>query len=106
MNLHNCACGYKYKECKMLLETGEDPNIRDEHGITLLLYATMYGHKDCIQLLFEYGADPNIQDDYGGTPLHEAVLYHDIELVTFLLEHVKERIDTVIENIGGALAKD
>ncbi|MBX9831331.1 ankyrin repeat domain-containing protein [Candidatus Babeliales bacterium] len=57
----------------------EDININagDEHGLTPLHYAAIYGNADMFKLLLHAGANPNCCNEDGFTPLHGAV-YNEV----------------------------
>ena len=59
----------KPEELKQLLETGADPNLRDNNGRTALMKSTYPVQVESIRLLLEHGADPNVTDNKGMTPL-------------------------------------
>ncbi|MBR1778317.1 MAG: ankyrin repeat domain-containing protein [Alphaproteobacteria bacterium] len=59
----------KPEELKQLLETGADPNLRDNQGRTALMKSTYPVQVKSIELLLKHGADPNVTDNKGMTPL-------------------------------------
>ena len=96
------------------LESGEDPQSRDQDGYTLLHLAAgrklalasrcvLYrcvggrfeagsrllivgmGHASMVSLLIEYGASPSVGDEHGETPLHLAAAVGHEEVVRNLL---------------------
>lgn len=67
------SCGYE-GIVKILLESGADPNIPDDHGATPLLRAAESGHNTIIQLLLHHGADVDAVDKSNRTALFFAVL--------------------------------
>ncbi len=57
-----------------LAQLGQDLNIKDKNGRTLLHYACAYGSTMLLQYLYERIDDGfNIADDYGSTPFHYAI---------------------------------
>eukprot|EP00045_Choanoeca_perplexa_P009155 m.87368 g.87368 ORF g.87368 m.87368 type:complete len:472 (+) comp14775_c0_seq1:50-1465(+) len=65
-----------------------DINSRDEHGNTLLMWATFLRHTAAIELLLHQGADPNIPCHHLQRPLHQACLHEDsLPVVELLLRH-------------------
>lgn len=58
---------------QQLLVAGADPNMRDVHGWTALLFAAA-GKREAVELLLRASANPNIAASKGDTPLTGAVL--------------------------------
>lgn len=56
-----------------LVATPIDINVRDAHGRTALMLATMRGHAGAVDILLAHGADPNAVDAGGVTPLQAAL---------------------------------
>jgi hypothetical protein len=56
-----------------LLATPIDVNVRDAHGRTALMLATMRGQASAVDILLAHGADANAADADGVTPLQAAV---------------------------------
>jgi hypothetical protein len=52
---------------RLLLDSGADPNARNDAGATALLWAIDDAEKT--RLLLSHGADPNVRSDDGATPL-------------------------------------
>lgn len=65
------------------IAAGLSPNIRDEHGTTPLMQATLYGSTGTMRMLLDKGADPNAANEAGATALMWAV--HDINKVKLLI---------------------
>ena len=81
------AVDYDHVEVvKILIAAGADPNVKDEHGNTLLHNADLHGARNAkvIKVLIAAGADPNVKNEYGNTPLHDAVRYINR---TYLIKH-------------------
>jgi len=78
-DLRTAAAKGDVKCLRELLRRGEDPNARDENGVTPLHYVAMscefVGESVCVKaakVLLDRGADPNAGDEWGVTPLHVA----------------------------------
>jgi ankyrin repeat protein len=79
------------KLVKRLLTTDEvDPNCKDRHGQTPLLYAAKGGYKDAVDLLLAKGAFVNFKNQEGRTPLSYAVENGQRDLSKVLLEQGAE----------------
>eukprot|EP01041_Mallomonas_annulata_P006565 gene6565-13287_t len=71
---------------QLLIEAGQDVNIKDFHNFTGLHYACMWGWENTVKLLLENGADINSQTINGKTPLMYAVEFLHTHLVHYLIE--------------------
>ena len=60
----------------LIKASGVDVNVQDSYGRTALHCASMYGHKECVELLIKADADINIQGRSGNTALHFASNYN------------------------------
>ena len=69
---------------KRLLETGCDPNIRDNRGRTGLHLAAARGNVDICRLLHKFGADLLATDYQGNTALH---LCGHVDTIQFLVSN-------------------
>jgi ankyrin repeat protein len=67
-----------------LLEQAGSPNVKDERGVTPLMYAATVGSVDAMKLLLDAGADPNLLNNSGSTALMWSAT--EIEKVRLLLD--------------------
>ena len=73
-----------------LMEKGQNPMDRDEHGNTPLHYAARRGHLHVLKYFIdERGFNPTITGDQNRTLLHNAVMLGHLPIVQYLL-HEKE----------------
>ena len=76
-------------EVRDLLNSGANPNIKDEYGYPLLhdalLHASHKENHEIVKLLLKAGAEPNIKNYYGNTALM-AVQPTDVKTFKLLLE--------------------
>src|SRR3954454_6807091 len=73
---------------RTLLLQSHDPNQRDPHGLTPLMWAARAGSVDAMKILLESGADPGIRDHTnGGTSLFHAIHKRQAAAVRLLLDH-------------------
>ncbi|PWY87423.1 ankyrin [Aspergillus heteromorphus CBS 117.55] len=56
-------CG-NHQQLERDLQSGMNPNVTTEAGITLLSLAVGRGEAECARVLLEYGADPNLRGDW------------------------------------------
>jgi ankyrin repeat protein len=68
-----------------LLRLGANPDVREEDGVTPLLYAAQLGRERAVRVLLDAGANPNATDDYGATPLMRASSRGSVACVQILL---------------------
>jgi ankyrin repeat protein len=71
----------------LLLSAGEDVNLKDERGGSLLAIAAWLGHTNVVELLIAKGADINVTDNEGRTPLKVARQQGQTGVVSLLLRH-------------------
>ena len=50
------------KAVKFLLDSGADPDVKDEQGEAVLLREAAKGHLEAVQILLSSGADPNARE--------------------------------------------
>jgi ankyrin repeat protein len=70
-----------------LLNSGADPNLKDEENIPLLNQAVVRGKKEMVELLLDKKADLNKKDSEGETALDEAEEQGNKEIIEFLRQH-------------------
>ncbi len=68
------------------IESGANPNIRDESGSTLLIIASRLGHEHLVKLLINSCVDLNIRNNDGNTALIVAASYGYANILTRLLD--------------------
>jgi ankyrin repeat protein len=66
------------------LDTGTDPDLRDEYGLTGLMWAGRKGQLAVAQLLLERGASIDLGDNRGRTAPFHAVGYKRYDIVRWL----------------------
>jgi ankyrin repeat protein len=54
---------------KLLLDAGAQPNVRNQQGMTPLMFASNFGVTEVVSMLLECKADPTAKDNIGRTPL-------------------------------------
>ncbi|MEU6009214.1 ankyrin repeat domain-containing protein [Streptomyces sp. NPDC047453] len=73
------------KLARLLLESGADPNAKDEIQDSAFLYAGAEGLDEILKLTLEHGADVRSTNRYGGTALIPASEHGHVETVRILL---------------------
>jgi ankyrin repeat protein len=70
----------KNKVAETVLNEGIDINVKDENGMTPLMWATYYCHLNTVGFLLEREADVNVKNESGHTALKlsEESLYTEI----------------------------
>ena len=80
-----------------MLDSGADPNIIFEGGVTPLTAAAMRGQLGAVKLLAERGADLSKRDNtYKLTPLGMAALFGQQEILQFLLPRATADMDLIL----------
>jgi len=94
MDLINAAESGNIERVRELLDSGEDPNLRDRYNMIALISASRGIWRsprrrrrqiEIVELLLDRGADPNLQNDYD-TALMEASERDHVEIVKLLLD--------------------
>ena len=72
---------------KVFFENNPDAvaDVRDENGMTPLMFAAATGHTECAEMLLDAGADVNARDNVGMTPLLFAALEGRMDALKLLL---------------------
>jgi ankyrin repeat protein len=76
-----------YRAVKLFLLSGINPDIRDDDGMTSLMYAAKNGATLTSTLLLNYGADIHAVQDNGKTALHHAVIKKRASMAGLLLDY-------------------
>jgi ankyrin repeat protein len=72
---------------KTIIQSGGDPNAKDDDEDTPLHFAAGYNSKECLLLLLEAGAEINAKGNGGWAPLHISALYGSKECLQLLIEN-------------------
>lgn len=89
LSLIDATKGNKYDDVYHLIQRpGIDVNVVDDNGATPLIYASLLGQIDIVELLLKKGANTDIQDKlHGWTALMQATLKKNVEIVKMLLHY-------------------
>ncbi|OMJ69442.1 hypothetical protein SteCoe_32837 [Stentor coeruleus] len=103
--LHIAANFGFLKICEILLDYGEDTNVKAQNNelSTPLHLACRHGHQHISQLLVRSGADLNKKNIQGNTALHMASMSENYHLVSWLLTRSP---DVKLRNIQGKTAEE
>ena len=102
--LRVAAQGGNMAAIETLLRAGTSPNSRHKDGWSGLMWASMKGHVECVDLLLRSGADANLQEhEKGKTALMHAIEAGKIACVRALVEAGAE-LDLVSKTGDTALA--
>ncbi len=77
----------------LLLSHGADLELRDDHGLTSLLWHTAHGNTAVVRELIAVGADVSVRDNYGHSATHWAtvnVQHRPADHVDSLVELLRE----------------
>jgi uncharacterized protein len=85
--LSTAAADGETARVRKLAAGGADPDERDEHGLTAMIYAARSGHVEVMNALLDAGASPDEPDRFvnGWTPLMHAVHKGQIDAAALLL---------------------
>ncbi len=92
---------HDYPTMKVLLEQGEDPELKNERGMTLLMCAANLNEADIVRLLLEHGAQPKTATEDGDTALHFAAREECEESIRILLEDERAARCLTLPNTEG-----
>jgi ankyrin repeat protein len=86
--LTSAASQNQIEEIQALLARGDDPNEKDSHGWSALIWAARRGNILAVRTLLKGGANPDLRDSYrnGWTPLMHAIHKHQNTTVLALLD--------------------
>ena len=87
VGIHDAAMDGNIAAVKQHLDAGTDLEVRDFRGMTPLIIAAHFGHKETVELLIANGADVNAKTDAGVTPLDWAIDFKHTELANLLRKH-------------------
>ena len=82
--IHKACENGNIKAVKRFLADGTNVNVKNDDGLTPLINAAGFGHKEIAELLIAEGADVNAQCD-GISPLHSSVWRGDKEITELLI---------------------
>jgi len=77
----------RLEQVKSMLQA--DPNLigaRGAHGIPLMYFPVIRGHRAIADFLFKQGAQIDISSPGGITPLHGAVMFNQVDMAAWLLD--------------------
>ncbi|XP_066480110.1 protein phosphatase 1 regulatory subunit 16A [Tiliqua scincoides] len=86
IRLLEAACRNDVEEVHQFLQSGLNPNLYNEDGLTALHQCCIDDYGDIVELLLEAGADVNACDSELWTPLHAAATCGHLHLVKLLIE--------------------
>ena len=72
---------------KKSIENGASVNSRNFNNTTILMAASINGHKQLVEFLLKNGANPNIENLQGIAPLYGACMLGHAEVVKLLLNN-------------------
>jgi ankyrin repeat protein len=86
--LTSAASQNQIEEVQALLARGDDPDGKDSHGWSALMWAARKGNTPVVRALLKGGANPDLRDSYrnGWTPLMHAIHKHQNKTALALLD--------------------
>ena len=81
------AAGSQTELVRQPLNSGADPNMRDENSHPALMLAARAGHLEVVRLLLDNAADANAMSETGGTALMAAAINGHSDVASVLLEN-------------------
>eukprot|EP00964_Phaeocystis_antarctica_P103143 scaffold68442_cov60-Phaeocystis_antarctica.AAC.1 len=85
--LHDACRAGDTEVVKQLLDGDTPVDVKDVHGRTALMLASMEGHTEVVQLLLDKGAAVDEKTRHGSTALMRASMYGHTEVVQLLLDN-------------------
>ncbi|CAL8069547.1 unnamed protein product [Orchesella dallaii] len=73
------------EEVRLLLESGVNPDVANEDGLTALHQCCIDDNEEMMKILLDYGANVNAEDSEKWTPLHAAATCGHLHLVQYLI---------------------
>lgn len=86
-NLLSVAKRGDFDKLRTILNEGQDPNVKNDFGLTALHNTAKERSYKIAELVLDYGADPNARDKTEMTPLHYAAQNGHDRTVQLLLEY-------------------
>jgi ankyrin repeat protein len=84
MPLHAAAAGGRVEGCRVLLQSGADPNAKQHGGFTPLMTAAFSNGRELAELLIAFNADVQVRNDEGKTAAEVARGVGNMELAARL----------------------
>lgn len=78
------AINYNKDLVLKILEKKANPNLKDGHGNTPLLWAIKTGKKELAEILLKHGADKNIKDNEGISAFEHSIITRKQDMINLL----------------------